>query len=370
VDITGNQVISDSIVVPATPSWARLVHWVIARIDTIPTTLVPDLTKLFQAWLVATNEQAAVNPLIVSCLYRWLAEFEHRGSRNDSRVIYVESDRWREVREEVRTTFLMFCHLQPSLAAQYLTALRQERLRFYDFRSILKFPGSLPTAAPAEFVDFILAEFIPAADPDEFSSPRHSIGPFDVHDHEFFPVSPGQGPFFALLESAPTEGFRLVRELVEHAAKWRREYPGNREILCPTMTIPFPDGDKTYVGDFGAYQWARGGTGSSTVASALMALEAWGHKQIEAGAPFNTVMNDVLGPAGSSVAFICVAVDLALSHWDVVKEDAWPLTASPELLQFDETRHSQDVSGMGRLFAPEAEPSNWRIKLADLTARP
>src|SRR4029077_5440113 len=101
------------------------------------------------------------------------------------------------------------------------------------------------------------------------------------------------GPFFALLESAPTEGFRLVRELVEHAAKWRREYPGNREILCPTMTIPFPDGDKTYVGDFGAYQWARGGTGSSTVASALMALEAWGHKQIEAGAPFNTVMNDV-----------------------------------------------------------------------------
>jgi hypothetical protein len=107
-----------------------------------------------------------------------------------------------------------------------------------------------------------------------------------------------------------------------------------------------------------------------TVASALMALEAWGHKQIEAGVPFKAVMDDVLGPDGSSAAFLCVAVDLALSHWDVAKGDAWPLAASPKLLQFDDMRYSQDTSGLGRFFTREAEPKYWRVKVADLTGRP
>ena len=160
---------------------------------------------------------------------------------------------------------------------------RAQRPRYHDLESILKLPGSLPTAAPAEFVDLILAELIPADNPEDFSSRQYARGPFDVHDHNFFPGSPGQGPFFAILESASPEGLRLIRALAEHAARWRIEHPTNRGITSPTITIPFPDGDRTYVGDFGAYPWARGGTGSMTVASALMALEAWGHKQIEAG---------------------------------------------------------------------------------------
>jgi hypothetical protein len=264
----------------------------------------------------------------------------------------------------------MFSHLQPALAAQYLKDLRTERPRYHDFTSILKFPGSLPTAAPKEFVDLILAELIREDDRDDFSSQRHSLSPFDVRDHDFYPASPGQGPFFALLESATREGLRLIRALVERAARWRIEHPTNRGITSPTITIPFPDGDRTYVGDFGAYQWGRGGTGSMTVASALMALEAWGHKEIEAGVPVMAVIDDVLGPDGSCVAFLCVAVDLALSHWDLAQKDAWPLAGSPELLQWDEMRHSQDVLGLGRFFAPEAEPKHRLAKLADLTARP
>ena len=88
------------------------------------------------------------------------------------------------------------------------------------------------------------------------------------------------------------------------------------------------------------------------------------------GVPFKTVMDDVLGPDGSSAALLCVVVDLALSHWDAAKEDAWPLAASPKLLQFDNMRHNQDTSGLGWFFTPEAEPSGWRVKLTELTGRP
>jgi hypothetical protein len=239
---------------------------------------------MFQAWLVLTNDRAPINPLIVACLYRWLLDFEHRANRRERGVIYIQSDRWREVREDVRTMFLMFSHLQPALAAQYLRDLRAEGARYHDLKSLIKTPGSLPTAAPAEFVDLLLSELIPVEDPDDFSSRRgYALSPFDVHDHDFSPVSPGQGPFFALLQSAPQEGLRLIRSLVEYAATWRAEHVSNQGAAIPTITIPFPDSDRTYVGDFGAYQWARGGTRSMTVASALMALEVWGTNKLRPG---------------------------------------------------------------------------------------
>ena len=134
------------------------------------------------------------------------------------------------------------------------------------------------------------------------------------------PVSPGQGPFFALLQESPQDGLRLVRGIVEHATQWHREGYAEERRAFPVMTIPFPEGAKSFAGDFGIYQWARGGTGALVAASALMALEAWAHRQIEGGRRAGEVLQDVLGPSGSSVAFVCVAVDLVLSHWPAMKE--------------------------------------------------
>jgi hypothetical protein len=46
----------------------------------------------------------------------------------------------------------------------------------------------------------------------------------------------------------------------------------------------------------------------------------------------------VLGPDGSSLAFLSVAVDLVLSHWREARDTAWPIVATPELLEFDDAR--------------------------------
>jgi hypothetical protein len=60
-------------------------------------------------------------------------------------------------------------------------------------------------------------------------------------------------------------------------------------------------------------------------------------------------MHDVFGPSGSSVAFVAVAVDLVLSHWPSAAAVAWPLIATPELLQLDEDRFRHDITGVDRL---------------------
>jgi hypothetical protein len=138
-------------------------------------------------------------------------------------VINIESEGRRELRENIRMTFLMFCHLVPTLAEQYLKDLRADGLRYHDILNILGFPNALPRAAPAALVDFMIAALMPDEEPDSFYSRRRDYGPFYVTDSHFFPASPGQGPFFELLESAPAEGLRLVRAVVEHATDWRRE---------------------------------------------------------------------------------------------------------------------------------------------------
>lgn len=100
-----------------------------------------------------------------------------------------------------------------------------------------------------------------------------------------------------------------------------------------------------------------------------MALEAWAHRQIENGRPFKEVLNDVLGPDGSSVAFLAVAVDLVLSHWSVARDVAWPFLATPELVQFDDARYNRRVGGVDRSWPSETEPANWRVRRADLDER-
>ena len=367
---------SSTIVVPTGPTWMPLVFWVLTAADRLPSAIIPDLAKLFQLWLIATHGHAPeMNAAILQRLYDWLTQIEEamrpvfgkpvqRATRID-----LDFDHMREVHEEIRTTFLSFCHLKPELAAQYLA--RAAASRPHEVREILRFPGSAVKAAPSALVDFALATLIPEEDDDDrYRQRRDYFGPFSGPDHDFVPVSPGQGPFFELLEEAPAEGLRLIRGLVEYATQWLRERYVEERRAFPVMTIPFLEAPKTFEGDFGIYQWARGGTGALVAASALMALEAWGHRQIENGRPFADVLHDVLGPSGSSAAFVCVAVDLALSHWEAAKEVAWPMLAVPELLHFDHMRFTQDLSGMGRFFTPEREPANWRVKTTDLTTRP
>jgi len=365
-------------VVPNSLGWTWLVLWVMARITAMPSALIPDLSKLFQTWLMAAQAQGIpLNAQIVEVVFSWLVRIEDamrpvivRDIR-DAKEPDLNFPHWREVRDELRMSFLSFCYLNPPLAERYLASLDPYRERHHETLGILRAPGALVRAAPRAFTDFALAALIEKEDPDDiYGRRRERSGSFGIHDHHFSPRSPSQGPFLELLEQAPAEALRLVRGVVEHATEWRREQYAEAHRPFPAMEIPFPDGAKTFEGDFEIYHWARGGGVSSIAASALMALEAWAHDQVEAGRPVDDVLRDVLGPSGSSVAFVSVAVDLVLSHWPQASEVAWPLVATPELLCFDDARHTRDVTGVDRFELFEKEPDHWRVKRRDLAARP
>jgi energy-coupling factor transporter ATP-binding protein EcfA2 len=365
------------LIVPKGLGWTWLILWLVTEAKSLPTALIPDITKMFQAWLLSTHSQSlSFNPTIVGLLFEWLTLIEDvltpRAFRDIQSVPPTLNIPYpRDVRDEVRMMAFPFAHLNPAAAERYLVGLDPDAVRHHEMETILRAPGTLAKAAPAALADFALGAIIEKDDPDElYSNRRNRFGPFGIHDNLFSPASPGQGPFFELLENAPTEGLRLIRGLVEHATQWRRDQYVEARRPFPRISIPFPAGAKSFEGDWSVYHWARSVAPSLITASTLMALEAWGHSQIEAGRPFEDVLNDILGPDGSSLAFVSVAVDLILSHWHEARDVAWPIVATPELLEFDDARWKADLGGVYRMAASEQEASTSRIKHADLDARP
>lgn len=374
-------------IAPKGPSWVPLVVWLTISAKSLPTELIPDAVKVFQAWLMTTHgHNHRLNTQIVGILFDWLALVEshvtHRVYRDLSEVPpSLNIDHLEDVRSDIRMIVFTFANLNPAAAAQYLTAIDSETIRHHDQETVLKSPGTLPEAAPGPFADFALASLIEKDDPDRYYSRRRDYGPFQIHEHTFLDTSPDGGPFLTVLNASREDGLRLIRGLVEHATQWRREQYQEQRRPFPRINVPFPGNAKRFEGDLTVYRWARNSGPSLIATTALRALEAWGHLQIEAGRPFIEVLDDILGPDGSSVAFLSVAVDLALSHWRAAADVAWPLAANPQLLQLDEDRFQHDVTGVNRLSRRgsqqiqatirvdlDAQPSRW-TRLADMTGR-
>ncbi|MBB4383243.1 hypothetical protein [Bradyrhizobium sp. SBR1B] len=250
-----------------------------------------------------------------------------------------------------------FANLNPTAAAGYLSGINAERINHHDQETLLKSPGTMPEAAPGPYADFVLGTLIEKDDPDRYSRRRRDYGPFEIHDHVFLDTPADGGAFLTVLNASREDGLRIVRGLVEHATQWRREQYQRERRPFPHINITFPGNAQRFEGDLTVYRWARASGPSLIPATALRALEAWGHLEIEAGRPFTEVLEDILGPNGSSVAFLSVAVDLALSHWQAAADAAWPLATNPRLLQLDEDRFRHDISGVNRFSERSADSS-------------
>lgn len=333
-----------SLNVPSGPSWHRLILWLLKLGDMLPAAAIPDVVDLYTAWLGGMLGHDPLTPLLMQRLYQWLTEIE---TAHDAKTFRdyrepfggeIDHDRTRSLESDLRSGFLLFCHRTPALAVDYLQSLGQRRHNENALHSILKFRGSLAQAAPAELAELTATALIPKRRPDERSHRRELERPFDFLDHEFLPASPAQGPFFELLTHAPQHGLSLIHRLVDHAISF---YSRGREYGADAITIAFPDGDRAFPWKR-SYAWSRGQAGDYSVASGLMALEAWAHRRIEAGESFDKVFADVLGPPSSPAAYLLVAVDLLLSHWPKSREATVAFLACPELLCIDRERHLHD----------------------------
>lgn len=364
-----------SLNVPSGPSWNRLIRWLLSLGESLPVPAIPDVVDLYTAWSIGMGGVDPLTPLLLPSLYHWLIEIE---TARDAKSFFelrepfggeLDRDQIASLESDLRTAFLGFCYRAPQLAVEYLRSLSQRHHRPEDvIRSILKFRGTLAQAAPAELAELVATALIPKQRRDERVDRLGSMGPFTHHDLDFVSPSPAQGPFFELLTHAPQHGLPLVRRLVDHAIVY---YSKGREYGADAIIISFPEGERVFPWTR-SYAWSREGAGRNCVTSALMALEAWAHRRIEAGEAFGKVLADVLGPPGSPATFLLVGVDLLLSHWLKSREAAVPFVACPELLCLDRERHvhdnleSPDIFGLRAL---EREPVGM-LSLDSLKKRP
>lgn len=357
------------LVAPRGPSWLNLLLWSLEFGDRIPNGAVPPLVDLYNRWCSATLGQDPLSPHLVGRLYAWLTDVEARTHPAVTKV-------WARVtatdapglsmtaahEEDLRTAFLLWCKLRPDDAAAYLQGWQAHPHRHVIFRQLLSFLGTAPQAAPREVADLFMAA-LPEGDNDRDRRIRNE--PFSHWSTEFFPASPARAPFFDLLEANPEEGLRLIRAVVAHAIKHRSR---GRPPADDRIDVSLATGSRSFPWRR-SYSWSRAHD-SQVVASALMALEAWAHRRIDAGEYPQAVIDDVLGPDGSPAANLLVAVDVMLSHWPKTRDCLAPFAASAELLALDRDRYAHDVIGdMGLNAWVKPEPAG-RVKLQDLRVRP
>lgn len=361
-----------SINVPRGPAWTTLIAWLLDTGDGVPSEAIPEIVQLYAAFSVGTLGYTDITPFTTRQIYRWLRLMEPRDAMptpSEGPVFWAHLDREgvQSLKLDLRDTFIMFARTTPKLAAEYLTAVGKSEHNEDIVRSILRMRGTLAQAAPAELANLTAQALIAMPRRRERHFGREREEAFTYLDHEFLQTSPAQGPFLDLLTNSPKDGLALVHRLVAHAVAHgsRGADPGTNgfDLALPGGVRTFP-WTQTYV-------WSRN-SNFYAVTSALMALEAWAHRRIEAGEALEGVLTDVLGPQGSCAAYLLVAVDLIISHWPKSLDVAAAFLGCPELLCIDHTRQVHDHVEMPDFFGLVALRSEPRgsVTAADLKRRP
>lgn len=330
--------------VPKGLAWFALAAHLLVHSDTLPSAAVPDVVDFFTGLSTGTFGLGPMVPRTTTQIYRWLRMLEPLdGARDMPRKPHqLHAIGWEELRtlrESLRAGFLMFSSRVPALAAEYLEAVLESESNDDLAEQLVRSPGTLVAAAPALLALLTakaLIERPPRKTPRLFGDERAE--PFTFLDHQFIPCSPGQGPFFELLQQAPKEGLSLVRRLVDHAVSYAsggRE-PGDDEVLDLTVL-----GISRRFVWTDSYGWSRN-SNFYAMTSALMALEVWAHRRLERGDALDAVLADVLGDGDIPAAYLLIAADLVLSHWPKTVDASLGLLASPELLCRDRHRQGHD----------------------------
>ncbi|WP_294991025.1 hypothetical protein [uncultured Stenotrophomonas sp.] len=366
-DLTGESAawassLPKTIRVPTTASACRLVEWCVRHSAEIPLQAIVPVVKLVQVLYLLVTGAPKLAGSIAGMLFGWLRQLDEP----DADVLIpagatpLRIDR-RSMISELRAVSLLLSPYALEQTKAYLRAVATENDGF-KFKEVRLFSATIARVAPQELADLVAASLIEPQDRRSQGGRRRDQA-FSFNDSDYLPPSPAQTPFLDLLEAAPTVGLDLVRKLVDEAVAFRSGY-GDPETTG--FLLALDDGPRFFPWTQ-TYLWSRDQAREYSVASALMALEAWGHGRVEAGEQLDAVIADILGPHGSCAAYLLVAIDLLLSHWPASRELLVPFIASPELLAADRGRAGHDpLSTLG--FGVAQEPAG-RVRLADLQAK-
>ncbi len=380
-------------------SWRRLLLLVFAHLSKLPRRLIPDVVVVFDVWQNAVG--AIPNPISAAILRQcalWLDEIEqlrHTDWRTRDARLASPWDRFGadlgSLEDALRVLLLRGAAVMPDLVSRYLDALLADAHRLDKiFKQVALFAPTLAATHPAKLVDLALAHFKeelpedrlnreredrhrrdervaavrakPEAERTEddkrvisglysmISAPSLEYGAWDnlavdLEVSEYFPASPLREPFHALLDRAPTEGLRLIKDLTNHAMiAWRQlnRLDPQRGGTPIALDLEFPWGRQRFWGTGREYLWARGIWAPKPLAGGYLALESWAFQQIDAGRPVDDVIRDIVD-GNTCIAALGVAVAVFL-RTGAATPSTLPLITSPRLWIYDLHRMVQDAS--------------------------
>ena len=273
--------------------------------------------------------------------------------------------RYDEYENRLHRIVLHSADVLPEKVGTYLSELAKSRN--YDTKKdvISKIQDFKPIAdsIPREFVDFVITVLIKKPiNPENHPIRRSLINSssedrnFGIDDNSsFIPPAPVQGSFLYLLLNNEDEGLRLVHALTNAASEKWREYEQRKELDRPALTplpvtINFSSGCRGFWGDTQVYCWFRGTTvGPYPVISALMALEEWMERQIEAGRDVEALFEKVLR-GSNSVAVLGICLSMALAYPEKCLKVALPIASSPDIWEMDISRLASESNNSWNVF--------------------
>jgi hypothetical protein len=206
---------------------------------------------------------------------------------------------------------------------------------------------------PQQFVEFTL-DFLIQNPSVAINSNSYSLGVYNdgwsnklgiSGEYSFMPAAPIQGPFLYLLNQNEEEGLRLVHTLANVAVeRWRHQprivHPDRPDLIPVPVTLQLASESHDFWGDVQVYCWFRGkSVGPSPVMSALMALEIWMEKQIEAGRDAEELFEKVLS-GSDCVAVPGMCLGIALAYPEKCLRAALPIVSSPMIWEMDISRYT------------------------------
>lgn len=369
-------------------AWARFCNWILDHASDIPTSVIPDVVSAFEVWQnMFSHYRNWVSERIVQTCLSWLYHIQyqqHQRGFSTNRGVWAEIEDSRdgldELESALRTLVLNSSLAQSSLVTQYLRDLgRLERVPHQAVQSVFTHAPFLSRACPAELVDFTLSvvrKHLPVVVKKDMRGRdylvSHSFGHFEwdrlsIDDHfSFFPAAPTREPFHSLLQQAPDQGRRLVREVANHAIRsWRQLHrlSHDKDGTPIPLVMQFPWGRQLFWGDYRLYLGARGSFGSSTVNSGWMALEAWAFRELEKGTPVDEVLKAVLeGHRSVGALAVAAAVALQAQHTSAT---SLPIATNQRLWHWDIRRQVQDMAQTANLIGfhkPQDRPHWLAVK--------
>lgn len=353
---------------PSDPvAWRRVLSWLLTRIDAIPASLAPSATTLFAVWQnVLADSKNPMSEQIIKVVEGWLTELESErppASEEENKWKGLGRNAYGPFVSSLRQLILRAARAYPSPArsfiAKELSGRREKEGRFKDIVSLSPILAETCPDALATMTRRDLIEELPKAEKERerrereekyerlrrirekpeaertdtdrkiLSSPSLFVplgsNSYDFDDigidrfhRAFFPPTPLDQPFAALLEKALDEGLKLIRDLSNHATTgWRQIH----EINAPRYGTPlaievdWPWGRQTFWGDERTYCWYLGASGPQPLQSAHLALAYWAHRAIDAGRNVDEVIEIVVrGHESWTVLGLAASLALETNH--------------------------------------------------------